>query len=442
MKREIILASKSKQRSQILKSLGLKFRIIESKIKEDRRIVSGCSQLVKRNALKKARDVAGKVRRGVVIGADTLVLVGKNKIIGKPKTLADAKRTLQILSARPQWVYTGLAVIDIDNKKEICDYEKTKVFMQKLSDKEMRGYFSQITPFDKAGSFDIQGRGSMFIKRIEGCFYNVVGLPTAKLYQMLKKIGINALMLVLVFVIFGLYGCATEYNVATGKEDIILYDTDKEMNLGRSLSRAYEKEYKLTEDVSLQERVRKIGDAIAAVSDRKDVNYYFRVVDGDDVNAFSLPGGYVYVFKGLIDKVANDDELASVLAHEVGHIVAKHHIKKLQAAYGYAFLNILVAQATTPDFAGGMNLAMAQIMSAYSREDEFLADKMAIIYTKRAGYKPEAMISFLKKLKEVDKDKIQPINYFRSHPYLPERIARARQILYGTMDFSDYLNLE
>jgi len=439
--RTIILASKSKQRKNILRGLGLRFKVIPSRIKEDKEIKSSydCARLVKDNALRKAKDVAKRLKRGVVIGADTLVLVNARKIIGKPKTIKDAENTLKILSGRPQWVYTGLAIFDIDKNKSISDYEKTKVFMQKLSDKEIKNYFSKVGPLDKAGSFDIQGPGSLFIRRIEGCFYNVVGLPVAKLYQMFKRIGINILMFIIAI---NLMGCATEYNIVTGREDIIIYDTYKEVNLGRSLARVYEKEYKLVEDVSLQERVRKIGERIVAVCDRKDVNYYFKVIDEEDINAVSLPGGFVYVNKGIMDEIDSDDELACVLAHEVGHIVAKHHIKKLQAALGYTFLNVLASQTTSGDFTSGLSLAMAQIMTAYSREDELLSDKLGIIYARRAGYNPEAMVSFLEKLKEANKKKIHPINYFRTHPYLSERIAKAKQILYGTIDFKDYLNIE
>ena len=188
--RRIILASKSKARQKLLKQIGLKFEIAGSGAKEENVLKGRCSDFVIRNALNKARDVADRFDSGVVIGADTVVLVGK-KIIGKPKTLADAHRSLKILARRPQWVYTGLAVIDIDNKKVYTDYEKTKVYMYPLTDAQIRNYFKKISPFDKAGSFDVQGPGSIFIDRIEGCFYNVVGLPVAKLAKIFRKIGIE-----------------------------------------------------------------------------------------------------------------------------------------------------------------------------------------------------------------------------------------------------------
>ena len=191
-RRRIILASKSKARQKLLRQIGLKFEIAESRVKEEETLQRRCrcGDLVIRNALKKARDIASRLDSGVVIGADTVVLVGK-KIIGKPKTMADAHSALKRLTRKPQWVYTGLAVIDIDKDKVYTDYEKTKVYMYPLSDKQIKNYFRKISPFDKAGSFDVQGPGSIFIDRIEGCFYNVVGLPLAKLAKIFRNIGIE-----------------------------------------------------------------------------------------------------------------------------------------------------------------------------------------------------------------------------------------------------------
>ncbi len=187
----IILASKSNARQKLLRQIGLKFVAAGSRVKEEEELKGRYARdFVIRNALAKARDVAGRFDSGVVIGADTVVLVG-NKIIGKPKTMRDAHNSLKILSKRPQWVYTGLAVIDIDNNKVYTDYEKTKVYMYPLTDAQIKHYFRKISPFGHAGSFDVQGPGSIFIDRIEGCFYNVVGLPLAKLAKIFRKLGIE-----------------------------------------------------------------------------------------------------------------------------------------------------------------------------------------------------------------------------------------------------------
>jgi septum formation protein len=188
--RPVILASKSKARQKLLKQIGLKFSVAGSNVREDEKLVGRCSGFVIGNALKKARDVASRLDSGIVIGADTVVLVGK-KIIGKPKSMRDARNALRMLSKSAQWVYTGLAVIDVDNSKTYTDYEKTKIYMYPLNEKQIKNYFKKISPFDKAGSFDVQGPGSIFIDRIEGCFYNVVGLPLAKLAKIFRKIGVE-----------------------------------------------------------------------------------------------------------------------------------------------------------------------------------------------------------------------------------------------------------
>lgn len=434
--RKIILASASPQRESLLKQVGIKFKTIKSQTKEKRKIIKNPGKLVKDNALAKASSVAKRLNSGVVIGCDTIVVAG-NRIIGKPKNLADAKRILKFLSRRPQWVYTGLAVIDIDNKKTLTDFEKTKVFMNSLSDKEINGYFKKVSPLDKAGAFDIQRYGGLFIRKINGCFYNVVGLPLAKLYQMFKKVGINIFVLILACFLFG---CHTEYNVATGTQDIIFYGTEKEIKLGQSVSKAIEDEYKLLDDFALQKKVEEMGQRIVAVCDRKDINYRFKVLDDKTVNAVSLPGGYVYLFKGLTDKADNDDEIACVIAHEVGHVVAKHSIKKLQAAMGLNLLNLLLLPANDADLIRGANAAFAAVFLAYSQEDEFLADSLAVKYATKSGFNPEGMLTFLEKLK--DQKEIRGFSYWRTHPYITERIAMIRRQLHGGIEFIDYINIK
>lgn len=187
---KIILASRSKARRKLLSQIGLRFSVAQSRAKESRRIKTSCGDLVMGNALGKARDVAGRRRAGIVIAADTVVLVG-NKIIGKPRDLKDAFRTLKLLSRKPQWVYSGIAVIDCATGRVFTDWEKTKVYMYRLTDGQIRNYFKKVSPLDMAGSFDIQGLGSIFIDRIEGCFYTIVGLPLAKLSKILMKLGVD-----------------------------------------------------------------------------------------------------------------------------------------------------------------------------------------------------------------------------------------------------------
>ena len=214
----------------------------------------------------------------------------------------------------------------------------------------------------------------------------------------------------LLIVVTGVYlaGCANqEYNSATGKEDIMFVSTEKEINMGRNIAEKIERnpKIKLDPDPLMTQRVREIGKRIAAVSDRKEVNYTFTVIDRDDVNAFALPGGYIYIFRGLVEKVKSDDELAAVIAHEVAHVVARHSIKRLQGGIGYSILQILmIVTRSNVQEAGRIDAALGQLAVSYSRKDEALADRIALRYLKKAGFDPRAMISFLKTLQEVNRE--------------------------------------
>lgn len=445
--RKIYLASDSKARKQLLNILGLEFKVLPSRVNELKsRGRSTYAELVKANAVNKAKDVASRVRSGIIIAADTIV-VQDGRIFGKPKDLSDAKKMLKQLSSKPQWLYTGIAVIDKDRSRTLTACEKTKIYMDKLSDAQINSYFRQVSPLDKAGSFDIQGKGAFFIRRIEGCFYNVVGLPLRRLYLMLKDLDVKIFMFCAISFSFCsiLSGCSTEYNVVTNEQESYIYSTDREVAMGKSIADAIAKEYKIVDDPLVQERVEIIGKKIAAVCDRKDIDYHFYVLDEDEINAVSLPGGYVYIFKGLVDKVKSDDEIAGVVAHEVGHIVARHSIKRLQAEQGYLLLRILVSQA--PGSTGGVgaaaDAAFTELLLGYSREDELLADQLGARYSKLAGYDPHGMIKFMNTLQDIQRHKpLRPRTYYKTHPYVPDRIRVIKQELGERIEFDDYINIE
>lgn len=441
---KIYLASKSKARKKLLEKFGLKFKVLPARVREEsRRGNLSYAQLVKINAGNKAKEVATKIKEGVVIAADT-ICVQEGKIFGKPKNMQHARRMLKKLSSKPQWLYTGLAVIkkEKDREKLIIDYEKTKVRMDKLDDAKISKYFKQVSPLDKAGSFDIQGKGAFFIKKVDGCFYNVVGLPLAKLYQIFKKLG---LFLIICFVLIA-SGCSTEYNLVTKQEEKYYYNTDQEVAMGQSINRQVEKELKFSNDPLQKKRVEDIGKKIAAVSDRKEIDYYFQVLEDDTVNAVSLPGGYVYVNTGLLDKVSNDDELACILAHEVGHIVARHSIKKLQAMQSYSILRLLVAVAPvsgTGEVGNAADVAFTQFLLGYSREDELLADQLGARYARLAGYDPHGMVTFLTKLQDINRRMpLTERSYYKTHPYVPDRIRVVKQEIGEPIGFADYINIE
>lgn len=193
MMQKIILASQSAQRKKLMKLFGFPYQVMPSKAEELQQVKTTCAALVKDNALLKAQEVAGRIKEGLVIGSDTVVYLGNKKIMGKPKNLKEARDNLKVLFKNPQWVYSGVAVIDAQTNKTMVAYEKTRVFMTHLSDEEIDRYYAKMSPLDKAGGFDIEGWGSIFISRVEGCYTNVIGLPMARLALMLKEFGVEVL---------------------------------------------------------------------------------------------------------------------------------------------------------------------------------------------------------------------------------------------------------
>ena len=187
-KLKIVLASSSPRRQQMLKIIDIPFDIIVSRYEENNELNLKPSRIVMTHAKGKVEDVIPKVKSGIIVGADTLVY--KDSVIyGKPKNMTDAHRMLKELQGKIHYVYTALAIFDVEKKKWVVDYLKTKVSMRSLTKKEISRYFELISPLDKAGSYAIQEAGSIIIDRIEGCYYNVLGFPMSKLDEMLRQIG-------------------------------------------------------------------------------------------------------------------------------------------------------------------------------------------------------------------------------------------------------------
>ncbi|MBD3246769.1 MAG: M48 family metalloprotease [Candidatus Omnitrophica bacterium] len=240
-----------------------------------------------------------------------------------------------------------------------------------------------------------------------------------------------------------LSGCVTtEYNAGSHSQDLMLYSTSREIALGRNLAAriAEEEELPLSKNPYYLSRVEEIRKKIVDVVDRTALNYYVYVIEQDEMNAFSIPGGHVYIYEGLLNELT-DDELAFVIAHEIGHIVSRHAIKRMQAATGYHILLAAATQAPAdPEFVRGLNFALGQIFVAYSREDEYNADELAVKYAEKAGFDPQAGIRALEKLKAAGKRKIRPISYFRTHPYAQQRIRHIKEQLRLPLDVQDYMH--
>lgn len=183
----LVLASQSPRRKVLLRQIGLKFRVRPSAVREDLLDHETPEHNAKRIALTKALEIAKSCKRGIVIGADTIVVL-KGVILGKPRSQREAEQMLRTLSGRMHTVYTGFALVDVESGRRMVEIEKTRVWFRRLSSAEIRKYVASGSPMDKAGAYGIQDDyGAVFVERIEGCFYNVVGFPLTKFYQALQR---------------------------------------------------------------------------------------------------------------------------------------------------------------------------------------------------------------------------------------------------------------
>lgn len=197
MKKRIILGSASPRRRELLEQIGVEFEVKVSG-KEEVHYSLDPAAIVKELALMKAENVAEELGAAdtqekdlIVIGADTVVVLD-GEILGKPKDEADAERMLKALQGRSHDVYTGVAFLTYgrNGDKEVCSYAVgTRVFVNPMTENEIRAYIATGEPMDKAGAYGIQGRFAAYIEKIEGDYYNVVGLPVSRVYETLKELG-------------------------------------------------------------------------------------------------------------------------------------------------------------------------------------------------------------------------------------------------------------
>jgi septum formation protein len=183
----IILASSSPRRRYLLGLVGIKHRVVTPCLNEDDHAHEDPTRHVLRLASLKARSVLGQVRRGIVLGADTVV-VADGEILGKPKNKADARRMLGRLAGRWHTVYTGIAVVDAASGLEAVGCERSSVRIRAMSGSEIDAYIATGEPMDKAGSYGIQGYGAAIVEQVKGCYFNVVGLPLVRLLYLVRQL--------------------------------------------------------------------------------------------------------------------------------------------------------------------------------------------------------------------------------------------------------------
>ena len=227
------------------------------------------------------------------------------------------------------------------------------------------------------------------------------------------------------FLFFIFSGCVTIYNPATGKKEIYFIDENTEILIGKNLAFQILREKKACQDKELILYVNDIGQKVARASQRNYLKYHFYILEDKEINAFALPGGFVFVNKGLVD-IANKDEIAFALGHEIAHICARHPVKRLQASLGVEFLlSIALRKPKYADLRKGLSIIYKIIALGYSRQDEFLADSLGLYYAYKAGFNPYGAVTLLEKLKR--QEKIYPIIFLNSHPPFEERIKRIKE---------------
>lgn len=188
----IILASVSPRRKELLKRIGLRFKVDPSNYEENMSSELEPHELAKSLSLEKAKLVAEKHMNALVIAADTFI-VFEGKILGKPRTETEAKEMLETISGRQHSVITGFTIIDAANNRALSKAVETKVYIRKLSSNEIDAYVESKEPLDKAGAYAIQGLGSVIVEKIEGDYFNVIGLPLSALAETLKEFGVHIL---------------------------------------------------------------------------------------------------------------------------------------------------------------------------------------------------------------------------------------------------------
>lgn len=188
----LILASASPRRRELLALTGSPFIVDPSEYPEDLSLQLEPPALARHLSREKAKAVAGKYRHGVIIAADTIVVAGRS-VLGKPRSKSEAKEMLRALSGKAHTVITGYTVLDTGTGGYVSKAVATKVWFKRLTDEEINAYVKTGEPLDNAGAYAIQGRGSLIVKKIEGDYFNVIGLPLSALAESLKKFGIRIL---------------------------------------------------------------------------------------------------------------------------------------------------------------------------------------------------------------------------------------------------------
>ncbi|MFN3713268.1 MAG: M48 family metalloprotease [Alcanivoracaceae bacterium] len=214
----------------------------------------------------------------------------------------------------------------------------------------------------------------------------------------------------------------------------------EETDIGRESAAVLLGAAPLLNDARVQAYVNRVGMWLALQSDRPDLRWRFAVLDDTDINAFAAPGGYVFITKGLLARLQNESELAGVLAHEIGHVVAMHHLTAIRKEARMKLAGMAVELALDDNvqekeqlrvLAGGARLVYAR---GLDRRDEYDADRIGVILAARAGYDPYGLVTVLQTLERMNQDASELGFLLKTHPRPGDRIARLDKLMQGKMD--------
>ena len=201
-------------------------------------------------------------------------------------------------------------------------------------------------------------------------------------------------------------GCAT--NPVTGKQNFVLMSEEQEIGLGKQYDKEVMKQYELYDDPKLQALVDRLGEELARNSHRSNLDFHFAVLDSPEVNAFALPGGFVYITRGIIAYMNNEEQLAGVLGHEIGHVTARHSVRQHAASTTAGLLGAVATITTGSEGVGQLsNTVGGALVSGYGRGHELEADRLGAEYLATTGYDPQMMLGVVGILKDQESFELQ-----------------------------------
>jgi predicted Zn-dependent protease len=212
--------------------------------------------------------------------------------------------------------------------------------------------------------------------------------------------------------------------------------TQQEVQMGQQYSQQINAQLPIIGDPEVNRYINLIGDSVAKLADDRNLQWHFFVVDSKEVNAFAVPGGYVYVNRGLIERATKMDQLAGVLGHEIGHVTRRHSIQQMQKAQnaniGVTLACVLTRVCESQAAGAAINIAGGALFASFSRDDERQADEEGVKNTIRAGISPQGIPEMFEILLQERKDRPAGVEaWFTTHPLEEERIQNARKMITG-----------